>query len=148
METNFWSVWEEFEVNHGNVETYKDMLRIQRSVKMQYTQVRVQTEAAADNTKPPTNAMEMLEAAAADEAATSAKSVQSMVAEAESNAALLAAGGANPDEIDLGDEDVEPLNIQEQGVPEGLYGDLKRGGDEMGSGDAMGAKERFKRRRG
>jgi pre-mRNA-splicing factor SYF1 len=33
---NFWSKWETFEVNHGNEDTFKEMLRIKRSVQAQY----------------------------------------------------------------------------------------------------------------
>jgi pre-mRNA-splicing factor SYF1 len=32
----FWSKWEAFEVNHGNEDTFKEMLRIKRSVQAQY----------------------------------------------------------------------------------------------------------------
>lgn len=33
---NFWSIWEAFEVQHGNEDTFKEMLRIKRSVQAQY----------------------------------------------------------------------------------------------------------------
>ena len=33
---DFWSKWEQFEVQHGNEDTYKEMLRIKRSVQAQY----------------------------------------------------------------------------------------------------------------
>lgn len=33
---NFWSKWESFEVQHGNEDTFKEMLRIKRSVQAQY----------------------------------------------------------------------------------------------------------------
>ena len=33
---SFWSRWERFEVQHGNEDTYKEMLRIKRSVQAQY----------------------------------------------------------------------------------------------------------------
>ena len=33
---SFWSKWEAFEVNHGNEDTFKEMLRIKRSVQAQY----------------------------------------------------------------------------------------------------------------
>ena len=35
----FWSKWELFEVSHGNEDTYKEMLRIKRSVQAQYKYV-------------------------------------------------------------------------------------------------------------
>ncbi|PFH55655.1 hypothetical protein XA68_17868 [Ophiocordyceps unilateralis] len=33
---DFWTKWEQFEVNHGNEDTFKEMLRIKRSVQAQY----------------------------------------------------------------------------------------------------------------
>ena len=36
VEPAFWSKWESFEVQHGNEDTFKEMLRIKRSVQAQY----------------------------------------------------------------------------------------------------------------
>ncbi len=33
----FWNTWEEFELLHGNEDTYKDMLRTKRSVAARYS---------------------------------------------------------------------------------------------------------------
>jgi pre-mRNA-splicing factor SYF1 len=33
---NFWAKWDQFEIQHGNEDTYKEMLRIKRSVQAQY----------------------------------------------------------------------------------------------------------------
>lgn len=38
---SFWSKWENFEVQHGNEDTFKEMLRIKRSVQAQYKYVNV-----------------------------------------------------------------------------------------------------------
>ena len=38
-EPGFWQKWESFEVQHGNEDTFKDMLRIKRSVQAQYKYV-------------------------------------------------------------------------------------------------------------
>jgi len=36
----FWKAWQEFEVHHGNEDTFREMLRIKRSVQAQFgTQV-------------------------------------------------------------------------------------------------------------
>lgn len=35
----FWNKWHEFEVQHGNEDTYREMLRIKRSVSASYSQV-------------------------------------------------------------------------------------------------------------
>ena len=36
---DFWQMWHEFEVNHGNEDTFRDMLRIKRSVSARHSQV-------------------------------------------------------------------------------------------------------------
>ena len=39
---HFWKAWHEFEVKHGNEDTFREMLRIKRSVQAQYnTQVNI-----------------------------------------------------------------------------------------------------------
>ena len=39
---SYWKAWQEFEVRHGNEDTFREMLRIKRSVQAQYnTQVHV-----------------------------------------------------------------------------------------------------------
>ncbi|CAM8912034.1 unnamed protein product [Rhodiola kirilowii] len=37
-DADFWKKWQEFEVNHGNEDTFREMLRIQRSVSASYHQ--------------------------------------------------------------------------------------------------------------
>jgi pre-mRNA-splicing factor SYF1 len=36
MAADFWQQWHEFEVKHGNEDTFKEMLRIKRSVQLQF----------------------------------------------------------------------------------------------------------------
>eukprot|EP00397_Hematodinium_sp_SG-2012_P009482 GEMP01009569.1.p1 GENE.GEMP01009569.1~~GEMP01009569.1.p1 ORF type:complete len:869 (+),score=177.26 GEMP01009569.1:122-2728(+) len=43
-EKDFWPKWRVFEVQHGNEDTFRDMLRIKRSVDAQYAQVHFNTE--------------------------------------------------------------------------------------------------------
>ena len=33
----FWKAWQEFEVRHGNEDTFREMLRIKRSVQAQFS---------------------------------------------------------------------------------------------------------------
>jgi hypothetical protein len=41
VEAKFWKIWHDFEVRHGNEQTFYEMLRIRRSVQAQFnTQVR------------------------------------------------------------------------------------------------------------
>lgn len=42
----FWSKWERFEVQHGNEDTFKEMLRVKRSVQAQYKYVMFQSLAS------------------------------------------------------------------------------------------------------
>ena len=40
LTAHFWKAWHDFEVKHGNEDTFREMLRIKRSVQAQYnTQV-------------------------------------------------------------------------------------------------------------
>merc|ERR1712072_1476762 len=36
---DYWDKWHKFEVHHGNEDTFREMLRIKRSVQLQYTQI-------------------------------------------------------------------------------------------------------------
>lgn len=36
----YWTAWREFEEQHGNEDTFRDMLRVQRSVETAFSQVR------------------------------------------------------------------------------------------------------------
>jgi pre-mRNA-splicing factor SYF1 len=68
---NFWSKWEAFEVQHGNEDTFKEMLRIKRSVQAQYNTdvnfiasqalARSQQQAEGDLDEDEANAMAALE---------------------------------------------------------------------------------------
>ena len=36
-EDSFWKVWEQFELQHGNKDTYEDLLRAKRSQELRYS---------------------------------------------------------------------------------------------------------------
>lgn len=38
-DTDFWNTWHEFEVQHGNEDTFREMLRVKRTVSASYSQV-------------------------------------------------------------------------------------------------------------
>jgi pre-mRNA-splicing factor SYF1 len=42
-ETDFWNDWKKFEVQHGNEDTFREMLRVKRSVEAQFSQVHFNT---------------------------------------------------------------------------------------------------------
>ncbi|KFH07057.1 XPA binding protein 2 family protein, partial [Toxoplasma gondii MAS] len=48
----FWKAWKDFEVSYGNEETFKDMLRVKRSVQAQYSQVHQNVSELADTDAP------------------------------------------------------------------------------------------------
>lgn len=50
VSSNFWKVWKEFEVQHGNEDTMREMLRIKRSVQAMYnTQVNMMSAQMLNN---------------------------------------------------------------------------------------------------
>ncbi|KAI1103897.1 TPR-like protein [Jackrogersella minutella] len=113
----FWTKWEQFEVQHGNEDTYKEMLRIKRSVQAQYNTdvnfIASQAIARANQTRggvdtngtgdpEVTDAMEQLERQARAPAgfvASSAGLAGTMPKEQQPTVA------ANPDAIDIDDMD-------------------------------------------
>lgn len=46
-ERDFWTKWRFFEVQHGNEDTFRDMLRVRRSIDAQYAQVHFNAELVA-----------------------------------------------------------------------------------------------------
>ena len=43
QDTEFWAAWNDFEVQHGNEDTFREMLRIKRSVSASYSQTHFNT---------------------------------------------------------------------------------------------------------
>lgn len=65
---NFWAVWKEFEIKHGNEDTIREMLRIKRSVQATFnTQVNFMSAQMSAATDAPTTDMKALEQAVEDE---------------------------------------------------------------------------------
>ena len=42
-DNKFWETWEDFEIKHGNEETFREMLRIKRSVGASFSSVHYNT---------------------------------------------------------------------------------------------------------
>ncbi|XP_065918405.1 pre-mRNA-splicing factor SYF1-like isoform X2 [Dysidea avara] len=158
----FWKAWQDFEVHHGNEDTFREMLRIKRSVQAQFsTQVNfvsVQMLAAAAGQEAGNKAgdeMAKLEEVArkvAEEAKqdkpTKVQFVRSEEASSEMEA--LAKASHNPDEIILGEDDeddeqeIEEVQLEQKAVPTEVFGGV--GTDEQ-DGKLLGAKERLSRKR-
>ena len=47
VELSFWNDWNSFEIQHGNEDTYREMLRIKRSVSAAYAQLHFNTTTVA-----------------------------------------------------------------------------------------------------
>ena len=110
---SFWEKWEKFEISHGNEDTFKEMLRIKRSVQAQYntdvnfiaSQALARGQAKeAEEDREKKDAMEALEREARAPqgfvAASTGATLGSAVAPVEK-----AAPAVNPDAIDLDMED-------------------------------------------
>ncbi|KAL7054150.1 hypothetical protein AAHC03_026510 [Spirometra sp. Aus1] len=72
-EPEFWKIWKEFEVAHGNEDTLREMLRIRRSVQATYnTKVSFMASHLAAEEMQPADAMQTVESEAAAEGSVTA----------------------------------------------------------------------------
>lgn len=143
---DFWHIWKEFEVRHGNEDTMREMLRIKRSIQAMYnTQVNMMSAqmlnsagsvagTVADLAPGVKDGMRMLEAKAVEMAGTStAKSGNIMFVRGETQGDKSSGDKVlNPDEIDIdddedegGDEEIE-VPLEQQSVPAKVFGGLKK----------------------
>ena len=166
----FWKTWNDFELRHGNEDTFREMLRVKRSVAASYNttanfQDALDAGAEANAAKGEDDDMAALEAEATKMA--KAKIVSGFVS-AGGAAVEQPAGTTNNDEIDLDDDDdddddadagdaggsamdsKEDDAIHTKPVPDEVFGRVAEEGDAAGDGDGdgdggnMGAKDRFK----
>ncbi|KAK3752668.1 hypothetical protein QZH41_006488 [Actinostola sp. cb2023] len=145
----FWKTWNDFEVHHGNEDTFREMLRIKRSVQAQFnTQVNfmsAQMLAAAagkagGEAMETTDEMKKLEQqvlAAAEQAkreATQPKEKVLFVRGETTDDTSEVAKTANPEEIDIDDDDddeddqetaTREIRIEKQTIPRERYADVK-----------------------
>ncbi|KAI3904862.1 hypothetical protein MKW92_037644 [Papaver armeniacum] len=164
LDNDFWSRWHEFEVKHGNEDTFKEMLRIKRSVFASYSQthiilpenllqkdLRLNLEKTVDILKSvgdPEDEMDKLERrfTAAQE-----NSTQSRVIRTPSGGRKVV---ADQDTIELpegdDDEDVNEVEIARRDIPAALFGDLAREAENVRKRENdgnLGALERIKRQK-
>lgn len=141
---NFWQVWKEFEIKHGNEDTVREMLRIKRSVQAMYnTQVNFMSSqmlAAAAGSKgdnpESTDDMKRLEEKAkqlAEESLRDQPKPDKNILFVRSNTTDEELGEmtktTNPDEINIdsdfsSDEDENVEEVQVQHVPTEVFGGL------------------------
>lgn len=178
----FWLTWNEFEVKHGNEDTFREMLRMKRSVSASYSQTHFNTAVAGGSAAPGTQAALSAPLDVGDRkhghVAYDGHRMDSMATlESQSNvgstltapaplSGFVSGGvegqqvtgiGLNQEEIDIGDDDEssvpttarQEVELEEVSVPLQVFGKLKEResvdpGD--GAAEAMGAKDRFKKR--
>ncbi|XP_058749837.1 uncharacterized protein LOC131622821 [Vicia villosa] len=153
---DFWNKWHEFEVQHGNEDTFREMLRIKRSVSASYSQTHfilpeylmqkdqtVNLDEAKDKLKEagiPEDEMAALErqlAPAADKTATKERKVGFVSAGVESQSDRGIKSNANHEEIELpeendsDDDDDDKIEIAQKDVPSAVFGGLIRKRDEI-----------------
>ncbi|PON70966.1 Signal transduction response regulator [Parasponia andersonii] len=146
---DFWQEWNNFEVNHGNEDTFREMLRVKRSVSAGYSQTHfilpeylmqkdqtVDLDEAKDKLKEagvPEDEMAALErqlAPATNDA--TAKDGSRKVGFVSVGVESQSAGGlkvtANHEDIELPEEndseDDEGVEIKQKDVPDAVFGDL------------------------
>ncbi|KAL1833306.1 hypothetical protein DCAR_0103392 [Daucus carota subsp. sativus] len=161
-DADFWSKWHEFEVQHGNEDTFREMLRIKRSVTAKYSQSHIilpeymmqkdlkpNSEEAMDPQKrngilgddmaalerqlaPPAN-----DAAAKD--STRLLGFVSAGVESQTEGGLKVA--ANKEDIELPDEsdseDEGNVEITQKDIPETVYGGIRKRSAEDEDGDKV-----------
>ncbi|MED6196956.1 hypothetical protein PIB30_052203 [Stylosanthes scabra] len=152
----FWEKWNEFEVRHGNQDTFREMLRIKRSVSASYSQTHL--------TGIPEDEMAALErqlAPGTNGTLPKERKVGFVSAGVESQTDGGLRVSANHEDIDLPEEsdsdDEEKVEIAQKDVPSAVFGSLIRGRDESEmNGEAakdkdnecwLGALERIKRQK-
>lgn len=156
---DFWQKWREFEATHGNQDTFREMLKIRRSVQAQFnTSVNVMAaQILADKqditklTLPQTD-MEILERAAALAAADEAKKkaevtteMEELVKMAEGTDALdLEEPGEGKDEEEFKDE----VAVEQQQIPQAIFErNIPQGGAPQNKESQLGALAKLKRRK-
>ncbi|XP_033228299.1 pre-mRNA-splicing factor syf1 homolog [Belonocnema kinseyi] len=148
--SNFWQVWKEFEVRHGNEDTMREMLRIKRSVQAMYnTQVNMMS-AQMLNSSPnqpatPLDAMRLLDSRVSENPPPPGpKEAIRFVRGVTEGGKTTEPQVTNPDEIDIemdedeeeGDEngmDAEDIPIEKQAIPSQVFGSLRKEEDEEDS---------------
>ncbi|XP_062161002.1 uncharacterized protein LOC133868201 [Alnus glutinosa] len=155
---DFWNKWHEFEVQHGNEDTFREMLRIKRSVSASYSQThfilpeylmqkdqRLDLDDARDKLKQAgvaedeMAALERQLAPTATTAKDSSRKVGFVSAGIESQTDGGTKATANHEEIELpeesdSDED-EKVEIAQKDVPDAVFGGLVRKRDDEAEKD-------------
>ncbi|KAL8138002.1 hypothetical protein V2J09_004003 [Rumex salicifolius] len=172
---DFWSRWHEFEVQHGNEDTFREMLRIKRSVSASYSQTHFilpEYLMQKDEIVNPDKAMKQDGEEGEDEMAALERKLAPAVTEAaptrivgfvssgiegqkpsSTNITTINEDIELPDESDSEEEqEGDKVEIAQKEVPSSVFGGLAQKRDEpddgdKGSGGPLGALERIKRQK-
>jgi len=162
----FWQVWDDFEQNHGNTDTYRDHLRVRRSVQAKYSQANITMnpdvlaepeamDAIERGDDPTTDMMALLEQNApsqvVDEPSTTNTDVDGSEfeedTEMEDAPIVRHTGAENTEEIDIDDDDA--FDVEKLAVPQAVFGQIDKDKlkDVTDGAEALGAKDRLKKKR-
>lgn len=160
---SYWKAWQEFEVHHGNEDTFREMLRIKRSVQAQCnTQVNFMSAQMVTAASKDINVsgesldeMKLLEEEArkmSEETEKDKPKTMKFVKSDEATAEMseLIQMSSNPDEINIasddeeeeGDEKIEEVELERQMIPSAVFGTVEETQSKM-----LGAKERLAARK-
>ncbi|EME27500.1 Pre-mRNA-splicing factor SYF1 [Galdieria sulphuraria] len=142
---DYWKIWNDFEVAHGTEDSFRDMLRVKKSVETLYSRVHYAAPMAQTAVQP--DAMELIE--------------QETIKETQESIRETANIQENPDEIELSQDsdreeeqegnkkgekhDIEA--IEQQPLPETLFQPLAKTENRDQNNNTVGALERFKRKK-
>lgn len=147
LTAGFWQNWRDFEVRHGNEDTIREMLRVKRSVQAKYNtqgtflvsqRLRAEAAGAGQESKEPVDEMQALEQKAAVVAAEAERDKPQMKekilfvrSDASKTELAEMTQQANPDEINIGEEDeseeeLEPdeVQLEQKSVPASVFSGL------------------------
>lgn len=142
-DTAFWQAWRKFEESHGNSETFKEMLRIRRSVIAQYNSIVNMAQSAQllerakqlqeddkmaqlEKRKDTVEAEEQFSNRDAAAKATSKHPSKNAAAAAPTNEAIANVVVHNEDEINLDDEEFDDApQVSTKMIPDAVFGGIK-----------------------
>ncbi|KAF7385318.1 pre-mRNA-splicing factor syf1 [Vespula maculifrons] len=142
VSSNFWKVWKEFEVQHGNEDTMREMLRIKRSVQAMYnTQVNMMSAQMLNNVSNQVSGVQIDSMRALDNKISDTTTQSGLKDTIKFVRGITETDGKessrvnNPDEIDIdmdddneneGEEEIEEeMSIEKQIIPSQVFGSLK-----------------------
>ncbi|GJQ14523.1 hypothetical protein GpartN1_g6314.t1 [Galdieria partita] len=144
---DYWKVWNDFEVAHGTEDSFRDMLRVKKSVETLYSRIHYTAPMAQTSVQP--DAMELVEQETIKEGqqTTRETSIQENPEEIE-----LSQDSDNEEEGNKNEEKHSIEAIEQQPLPETLFQPLEqtdgeRTTNQQLSNNHVGALERFKRKK-